>query len=34
MNYFYKDGYAIGYMSGEVFIGFCTPIKADILVGD
>lgn len=34
MNYVYKDGYAIGYMSGEVFIEFCTPIKVGLLAGD
>lgn len=30
MNYVYENGYAIGYMSGETFIMFVTPIRADL----
>lgn len=31
MNYIYKDGFAIGYMDGERFVPFLTPIKAGML---
>ncbi len=32
MNYVYKDGYAIGYMDGDRFVQFLTPIKQEMLV--
>lgn len=31
MNYVYENGYAIGYMNGDRFVEFVTPIKAGLL---
>lgn len=31
MNYVYENGRAIGYMSGDRFIAFPTPILAHLL---
>lgn len=31
LNYVYENGYAIGYMNGERFVRFLTPIKAELL---
>lgn len=34
MLYVFKDGFAIGYMSGERFVPFNTPIRAEMLGND
>lgn len=31
MNYVYENGYAIGYMQGNVLIRFAAPINAALL---
>lgn len=30
MNYVYENGYAIGYMNGDIFVMFVSPIRADL----
>jgi len=30
-NYVYENGYAIGYMNGNDFIRFCSPIPFNLL---
>lgn len=31
VNYVYENGFAIGYMKGDLFIRFITPIRAKLL---
>lgn len=31
MQYVYENGLAIGYMDGDRFVRFATPIKAEML---